>query len=482
MADDFWGTKEEADRLGGRIRAARGGGEGGGGSAAARPSQPAPPPQPAVPRGTQAGQAFRRAAGSAARAAQAAMDTGVAQLERGVNVATLPSRQIGGDIVDFSRAVRGEAARQDAGAPLPAFRLARPVIFGNRAANGGTGAGTGAGTPAPDQARRRATVRGGAPMAGSFNRGRAAVVGASQPASPAAGDPNTITYSDGRTVSVAGAPAAPGPAAPAGLARPALDPAAAPAPTLDGRARSGAATADALAAARTVRNQAAQVLAPGTAANELMRRLEIAQRSYFTRGSPSARSALAQAYLGQLGAQNAAGAEFQRQAGQNIAAGVEADVDQVVGAQDAVARERLQRQALEGQLALGDQEANRPTVLGGTADGILRLQRGGQAAAIVDEQGRPIREARQQGGALTPQDLLKAYTDERQSILSSPMPPNERQAALAELDADPLYAPLRGVAEGPPPEAIALLLANPDRADQFDEVFGPGAAARYINR
>lgn len=42
------------------------------------------------------------------------------------------------------------------------------------------------------------------------------------------------------------------------------------------------------------------------------------------------------------------------------------------------------------------------------------------------------------------------------------------------------FAPQQGAATAPPPEAVAELRANPNTAAQFDEIFGPGAAASVL--
>ena len=186
-----------------------------------------------------------------------------------------------------------------------------------------------------------------------------------------------------------------------------------------------------------------------------------------------------------MGALTQASSMFQRDANAALAAGGAGAVRQGLDAQNNESAARLKRMGVEGDLALEQARQDAPgTIIGD--DRIVRLRRGGTATAVTDENGNPIRapETAKQSGALTPQDLLKAYTAEREAIAGSLGTAEDKAAALAALDANPLYAPLTGQgtapAAAPPPAAIELLKSDPSQAANFDAIFGQGAAAQYL--
>lgn len=180
----------------------------------------------------------------------------------------------------------------------------------------------------------------------------------------------------------------------------------------------------------------------GVYGGEDKRRLEIALATT-GRGSPSVRRGLMEAYMQQQGAQNTAAL-----AGQN--AGAAADLQQqkdVAAANEAFAGRRLdadqfnvgtdlQREETQAQ---GQRVMRTLTDEGGNAN-VLRND--GSLTPITDANGQPVRE--QQQTALTAPDLLKAYSDQRAAITEGMGAPEEKSAALAALDADPLFAELRG--------------------------------------
>lgn len=438
--DDFYGMADESSRLLARQAEPRGLG---GGRTTPKLTDPralpsSPLPLPPAPLGTRAGQGLRS---GFTRASNTAIDA----LETGTNLMTAPGREVAGVVRDFTRAVAGQRPGADAGQALPGLTLPRIGRAG----------------PAAPAATAAPTPRGGRPFAETMR----------SPAAPALtpGATNTFTGSDGRTVAVepsepAATPPVTAPTTPR-LTR------ASNAPDFDAQGIARQSVGDLRNVAQMVRSDAASGLNPMGADAEIMRRLEHSQSSYFNKGRPSARAAQAQAYLGQLDARHGASAAFQQGAGQVIAGGAEGAVQEGLDAQDNVARARLQRSGIQGQLQLQREDAARPTLLPATDDGILRLRRGGTAAAITDENGQPLHEARSApAGTLTPQDLLKAYTAEREAIQASLGTAEEKAAAMSELESNPLYLPLVGRSASVPPNLEAFLqtarAANPNASDQ----------------
>lgn len=218
-------------------------------------------------------------------------------------------------------------------------------------------------------------------------------------------------------------------------------------------------------------------------ADEDRRRLQIALTT-MGRGSPSVRRAL----MDQYGAQQQRQYEGHQAALNRTDAAARTMMEATTGANEAFADRRQaadqfnvataaqQQQRDDGQRAivrtLTDQQGNANTL---RADGSL--------TSITDAAGNPVQE---QAGVqqLAPNDLLKSYTDLRTSILEGLGSPEEKQAQLSALDADPMFAGLRRAGKvsdnQPPPAAIEELRANPAAAAQFDEIFGEGAAARHL--
>lgn len=416
---------QEAERLQGRIPS--GGGGGGAPKAAAPAAAPAKP-------------LFQRAGEYARKQGVTEINRGIAGLNTSLAAATAPVRAG----IDAGAQLRAGFTRSAAPAPVQSPTL--PSVVDSAAP---PVAGGGSTVQAP--ARR---VRGGAPMATSFDRSRpAAPAAAPAPAvaGPRPGDPNTITYSDGRTVDVSGMAGTPmltrgqAPAAAAPQPRAAnFDPVAAVQPAVAGQQR----------VANFVRGGVSGGLKPGSAQDELMRRAQHSQDSYFNKGSPSARAAMAAAYQGQMGALTQASSQFQRDANAALGAGAAGAIRQGLDAQAIDGQAQLKRMDVEGDLALEQVRQDAPgTVVGD--DRVIRFRRGSTATPVMDENGQPVRApAAQQGGALTPQDLLKAYTAEREAIAGSLGTADEKAAALAALDANPLFAPLTGQGAGPAAPAV----------------------------
>lgn len=222
---------------------------------------------------------------------------------------------------------------------------------------------------------------------------------------------------------------------------------------------------------------------------ELMRRME---QSMGGKQTKTEREAKAAAYGGAMAAGLGEVANEQLSAAQlaNTGATNQGALDRTVADNAAALQIGRERNAAEieqttiGADAQRDITINRPEYQLG-ADGTLASITNGRAAPVTGADGTPFRPQ-----ITRPQDngpLLSAYARER-AAASQILDPAERAAALEAVDQNPIYAPLRGggvpqtPAGGatPPAEAIAQLRANPAAAAQFDEVFGQGAAARYL--
>jgi hypothetical protein len=213
-------------------------------------------------------------------------------------------------------------------------------------------------------------------------------------------------------------------------------------------------------------------------------------------GSPSGRRAVAEAIMQENGYQNA-----ERQSA--LATGDQADLANIRNQADAV--EGAQRRDLDAQqfnAGLQDraadrsarmqevQLARRPEVTT-SADGTMGIIGNDGTFQPVTQGGQPVRapQAPRQTGELTEGDKLKSYTDRLNAISADvTSKPEDKAAAVAALNADPIYNSLRpagtaaSVGQTPPPDAVAMLRGDPSKAAQFDQVFGPGASARVLGR
>ncbi len=208
--------------------------------------------------------------------------------------------------------------------------------------------------------------------------------------------------------------------------------------------------------APVVGRQGAVIQSPGdTTANKLQRALT----SYSVKGSPSTRAAIAQAILGEAGArqnermqalrtQDQAALEAQRAnaAAAEGNANRQLDADKFnVSAQDS---REYRRQMI-------DLERSRPFQVGqgeGGAQGIVRSD--GSYTPITDASGAPV-QINQRGQGLSPDALLKSYTDQVNAINNGMGTAEEKRAARAELDGNPMFASITGVGQAKAAKAPA---------------------------
>ncbi|WP_282265633.1 hypothetical protein [Stenotrophomonas sp. PS02298] len=224
-----------------------------------------------------------------------------------------------------------------------------------------------------------------------------------------------------------------------------------------------------------------------------MDKLTRAMGSASLKGSPSSRAAVAQAILGEAGAQRDERMQTLRTQDQADLTSLQANA---VSAENAANRQ-LEASKVNAQLA--DNAAGRDTSLeisrlarrpevSVSADGSMGIiGPDGGWRPVTGADGAPVRapQAPRQTGELTDGERLKSYTDRYNAIVNDPSSDAEAKAAsVAALDADPLYSSLRGANQppAPPAEAVSALRANPNASQQFDEVFGQGAAARYLRQ
>lgn len=401
---------------------------------------------------------------------------GVSALERGINLTLEPARTVVNPSASFAA---GLAGRRSAVTPIGDVALPR-LQRGPRPRGGLPMALANRDDPNTNLPGPGAVTAGGAP---SGAEPAAAPTGTPSPREVASTDLGTFTGDQGFRTQGFLKPS-PGRLAATSGATPATVPFnanAAVAPAVDSQRR----------VARLVRGDAAELLNPASQQAEMMRRAENAAGSYFLKGRPGARNAIVAANLGQIATGNAASGQFQRAAGEAINAGAEGAVRQGLGAEADAARSRLQRDAIDGQLTLASQQfeaaANEPREVVGE-DGVMRVRRGTQAAPVVDEAGNPLRmPSVPSPGALTPKDLLEAYSDQRKAITSNTLlKPDQQAEMLAALEADPLFRPLVGGAAAPPDRASFLAAAratNPGVSDEelaeyYERTYGSGQGAR----
>ena len=414
---------------------------------------------------------------------------------------TAPGREAAGFVRDAGRAAAGAAPSLQQGQPLRApsqldpvggataalSRIA-PVRLGGAAKPKPTFAGVSssvdstaglaqsrlAGRPSigADFTGVSSSVNSTAPLAGAA--GAVGAVGAAAPraaTAPVAAAPSTYTTQDGRTATL-----------PAGITR-----------TVDANGNSvftgsaatlaaggGAAAAPAggalapmvspLAAAPA----APTVVAPRPTAQIVQRgrqggiienpsdttvdKLTRAMGSASLKGSPSSRAAVAQAILGEAGARQAERASALRTqdeadlaAGQVNAVAAQGDANRALQAGQFNAQ--MQDNAANRQASLETARIARRPEISVAADGSMGVVGSdGSWRPVTGADGKGVRAPQppKQTGELTDADRLKSYTDRFNAISGNvTMDEAGKKAALAELDADPLYRGLRPE-ESPP--------------------------------
>lgn len=218
------------------------------------------------------------------------------------------------------------------------------------------------------------------------------------------------------------------------------------------------------------RADAASVLNPMSADAEIMRRFEISQGLGSNKGSPQARRMAGEAILGQLSARNTASATGQ--VAGNTAAQQGAITE--AAANEGFAQRSLDasqsNQASEQTTAQRLAEGARPSQLVRGLDGNTNVLRNdGTTGTLRDEAGKPIATpAPATAGAITPQDLLKAQTDEIAALQQNiALTPEQRDAAMAEITSR--YAALGGTQKPSKPSLQQFLAAakqaNPNASD-----------------
>ncbi len=457
------------------------------------PAQPRIAPRPSA--GTTFGSALRSGVAGTARLARQAAGTGLRAAGAVADATTAPGREAAGFVRDAGRAAVGAAPSPQQGQPLrvpsqldpvggataalsrlsplrlPSAPKPKPTFAGVSASVDSTaplGGSRLAGRPSigADFTGVSSSVRSTAPLAG------AAGAAASQTATaPVAAAPSTYTTQDGRTATL-----------PAGITR-----------TVDangnsvftGSAATIAASGSAAAApaggtlAPMVSPLAAATAAPTVVAprptpqivqrgrqggiienpaDTTVDKLTRAMGSASLKGSPSGRAAVAQAILGEAGARQAERASALRTqdeadlaAGQVNAVAAQGDASRALQAGQFNAQ--MQDNAANRQASLETARIARRPEISVAADGSMGVVGGdGSWRAVTGADGENVRAAQapRQTGELTDADRLKSYTDRFNAISGNvTMDEASKTAALAQLDADPLYAGLRPQ-EAPP--------------------------------
>ncbi|HEL5043013.1 hypothetical protein [Stenotrophomonas maltophilia] len=465
----------------------------------AAPGQPRIAARPSP--GTAFGSALRSGVAGTATMARQAAGAGLRAAGTVADAVTAPGREAAGFVRDAGRAAAGAAPSLQQGQPLRApsqldpvggataalSRIA-PVRLGGAAKPKPTFAGVSssvdstaglaqsrlAGRPSigADFTGVSSSVNSTAPLAGAA--GAVGAVGAAAPraaTAPVAAAPSTYTTQDGRTATL-----------PAGITR-----------TVDANGNSvftgsaatlaaggGAAAAPAggalapmvspLAAAPA----APTVVAPRPTAQIVQRgrqggiienpsdttvdKLTRAMGSASLKGSPSSRAAVAQAILGEAGARQAERASALRTqdeadlaAGQVNAVAAQGDANRALQAGQFNAQ--MQDNAANRQASLETARIARRPEISVAADGSMGVVGSdGSWRPVTGADGKGVRAPQppKQTGELTDADRLKSYTDRFNAISGNvTMDEAGKKAALAELDADPLYRGLRPE-ESPP--------------------------------
>lgn len=461
--------------------------------AGAAPGQPRIAARPSP--GTAFGSALRSGVAGTATMARQAAGAGLRAAGTVADAVTAPGREAAGFVRDAGRAAVGAAPSPQQGQPLRAPSQLDPI--------GGAASALsriapvrlgGAAKPKPTFGGVSSSVDSTAGLAGSRLAGRPSIgadftgvsssvsstapltgaAGAAAPrasTAPAAAAPSTYTTQDGRTATL-----------PAGITR-----------TVDANGNSvftgSAATiaASGGAAAAPIGGTLAPMVSPLAAApaaptmvaprptpqivqrgrqggiienpaDTTVDKLTRAMGSASLKGSPSGRAAVAQAILGEAGARQAERASALRTqdeadlaAGQVNAVAAQGDANRALQAGQFNAQ--MQDNAANRQASLETARIARRPEISVAADGSMGVVGGdGSWRAVTGADGKNVRAAQapRQTGELTDADRLKSYTDRFNAISGNvTMDEAAKTAALAQLDADPLYAGLRPQ-EAPP--------------------------------
>lgn len=452
--------------------------------------------------GTQFGNTIRSGIGRTASAATGAAASGVRTADAGLSAVTAPVRAAGGFARDAGRALVGAAPSAQQGRPIAAPSLSGPLRAVRSIAGGPSGprptvaarpaaaSGIASGISAPMVAARPAAPpsfsavtaqvdstanRAGGGVAAPASAAPAAGAGARIAALPAGitrtldANGNPVYTGTGASVAAAGGPAAG---------------AAVPVPTLAAGAPSIVAPRPTAPLAQRGR-QGAIIENPGdTTVDKLMR----AMGSASLKGSPSGRAAVAQAILGEAGA---------RQAERASALRLQDDVDLAAGQANAAAAQAdaaRQMEASQFNATMQDNAANRvadvesarvarrPEVSIAADGGMGIVGSDGSWRPVTGTDGQPVRAAQppRQTGELTDADRLKSYTDRFNAISSNAtLDDTQRQAAIQQLDSDPLYSGLRGSSSAPTFEQFlgdarskGSKMTDAELRAYFDQTFG----------
>lgn len=294
---------------------------------------------------------------------------------------------------------------------------------------------------------------------------------------PKPGDPQTYTGGDGQTRQLPSY--APAEAVPAGM-RAATPVTAMQSPTQNAQPRV----------------QGAIIGNPGGAGGgvyggEAQRRLEIAL-STVGKGSPTVRRGLIDAYMqsqgGDIAANQAkqnAGAALDLQQQANVAAANEGFATRDLTAQQS--NEQARQFDVTGTEQARQFDQGGMQVLTGESGGTSVLRNDGSLTELQGADGQPFRAMSKLDGQITPALQFEGLNQQIKSINENALLKPEERAAMIQPIQKQLDALLSGgnkVQHASPSEvpeaAVKDLRANPGSRAQFDAIFGPGAAARYL--
>ncbi|WP_339829674.1 hypothetical protein [uncultured Arenimonas sp.] len=225
----------------------------------------------------------------------------------------------------------------------------------------------------------------------------------------------------------------------------------------------------------------------GLPRDEIVRRLENSQGSYFNKGRPSARAAIAGVYADQLAAADGTSARLQEGGNRAALSGLRGATEGELAQQGAANTGVLEGQRQQGdrQLAtLGSElSANQPETLVDDRGNVV-VRRGLSASQVTGADGQPLRApAAPQEGQITPAKQLEALQAEMANLIDLPMEDEARAARIGQLQGQ--IDGLIGVPRAPtgvPDGAVKLLRSNPDPATvaEFEAKYGQGSARYFL--